>query len=254
MKPFNCLLPVLSVSFSLSLFYLLHQYTGLHNSAVKQPMPLPTLLLLYRFWLTEICICCKPHPTRDKMHDLQIELPTTLMLLFFYTSGTLHARHICAIFELWGRLFCSSLLFFSFGVATKGIQFTQLRCHISFLSFTWLTTCFLSSCGRLLKSCKRQLFCLHIQHATCYFFEWRTPVGPLEVAVCRFCLSISLQKTYTHFCSWVSNYLGNENPGTKLNCLPPTWVYWLCSPDVTRRMGFSLGTSPCRTLEHSQWN
>ena len=30
------------------------------------------------------------------------------------------------------------------------------------------------------------------------------------------------------------------------NCLPPAWVYWLCSPDVTRQMGFSLGISPYR--------
>ena len=61
------------------------------------------MLLLYQFWLTEICICCKPCPTRDKMHDLQIALPMTLTLPFFYTFGTLHARHIRAIFKLWGR-------------------------------------------------------------------------------------------------------------------------------------------------------
>ena len=47
--------------------------------------------------------------------------------LFFFTSGTPHTRQF---------------MFLSFGVAMKGIQFTQLRCHISFLSFTWLTTCF----------------------------------------------------------------------------------------------------------------
>ena len=55
-------------------------------------------------------------------------------------------------------------------------------------------------------------------------------------------------KTYTPFCPWVSNYLGNENPGTKLNLLPSVWVYWLCIPDVTRRMGFFLVTSLCGTL------
>ena len=52
-------------------------------------------------------------------------------------------------------------------------------------------------------------------------------------------------KTSTLFCPWGSNYLGNENSGTKLNCLPPAWIYWLCSPDVTWRMGLPLGTSPC---------
>ena len=52
----------------------------------------------------------------------------------------------------------------------------------------------------------------------------------------------------------MSNYLGSENPGTKLNCLPSAWVYW---PDVTRWTGFPLVTSPCGTVvggEHSQWN
>ena len=118
-------------------------------------------------WLTRICICCKPHPTRDETRDLQIVLPTTLTLLFFHTYGALHVRHIHAIFKLWGRPFCSSLLclFLSFFVAMKGIQFTKLHCHISFFSFTRFTTCFLSSCGWLLNSCKCRLFCLHIQQA-----------------------------------------------------------------------------------------
>ena len=90
-------------------------------------------------------------------------------VFFFYTSGTPHARHICTHFELWGRPFCWLLLasfFLPFGVAMKGIQSLQLRCHISFLSFVWLTTCFLSSQEQLLNSHKHQLFCLHIQHAT----------------------------------------------------------------------------------------
>ena len=68
------------------------------------------MLLLHRFWLTEICTCLKPRPTRDEMRDLQIALPMTFMLLFFYTASPLHARHIYTIFELWGRPFCSSLL------------------------------------------------------------------------------------------------------------------------------------------------
>ena len=96
--------------FSHSYSHLPRQYTGLHNSAVKQQMPLPTMLFLYRFWLTEICICCKPCPTRDELHDLQIALLTMLTLPFFYTSGSLHTRHIHTIFKLWGRSFCSSLL------------------------------------------------------------------------------------------------------------------------------------------------
>ena len=79
--------------------------------------------------------------------------------------------------------------FFFFSVVMKGIQFTQLCCHISFLSFT---TCFLSSHGRLLNSRKHRLFCLHILHMTCCLFERQTPVGSSETAVCEFCLSISL--------------------------------------------------------------
>ena len=119
--------------------------------------------------------------------------------VFFYTSSTPHARHIRTRFELWGRPFCSSLLAsfcLPFGVATKGIYSTQLHCHISFLSFVWLTTCFLPSQGWLLDSCKCRLFCLHIQYATHCLFEQRTPVSSSEAAVCRFCLSISLQSSW----------------------------------------------------------
>ena len=146
------------------------------------------MLLLYQFYLTKICVCHKPCPTRDETHDLQIVLPTTLMLLFFYTSSTLQARHIRIIFKLWGRSFCLSLLV-SFYVAMKGIQFTQLRCHISFFSFIQFTTCFLSSWGWLLDSRRHRLFYLHIQNATHCLFEQWTSVDSSEAEVC---LSISL--------------------------------------------------------------
>ena len=90
-------------------------------------------------------------PPETRHVTYKTALPTTLVLPFFYTSGTLHARHIRAIFELLGRPF-------RLYVAMKGIQFPQLRCHISFLLFTRLTTCFfLSSRGRLLNSHKRRL-------------------------------------------------------------------------------------------------
>ena len=43
----------LSDSYSHSYYHLPRQYTGLHSSAAKQQqMPLLTMLLLYRFWLT----------------------------------------------------------------------------------------------------------------------------------------------------------------------------------------------------------
>ena len=108
------------------------------------------LFLLYQFCLAEICICHKPCLTRDELCDQQIAPPRTLMLSFlFNTSGIPHARHVHAHFELWGRPFCSSLLasfflhsFIHFDVAMKGIYSTQLHCHISFLSFIWLTPVF----------------------------------------------------------------------------------------------------------------
>ena len=90
--------------------------------------------------------------------------------------------------------------FLSFGVVMKGIQFTQLQCHLSFLSFIRLTTCFLLSLGRLLDSRNRWLICLLIQHTTHCLFERQTPVGSLEAAVCGFCLSISLHKHFEQTC------------------------------------------------------
>ena len=114
--------------------------------------------------------------------------------IFFYTSSTPHAKHICTSLELWDRPFCLSLLafFHFFGVAMKGIQFTQLCCHILFLLFARIITCFLSNRGRLLDSRKCWLYCQHIQHATRCLFEQWTLVGSLEAAVCGFYLSISL--------------------------------------------------------------
>ena len=155
------------------------------------------LLLLYQFCLAKIYIYHKPRPTRDETCDLQIALPRTLILLFiFYTSGTPHARHIALVltFEV-GHFACHFLLlsfFLPLDIAMKGIHSTQLHCHISFLLFIQLTTCFLSRRGQLLDSHKCRLFCLHIQYATHCLFEWWTPVSLSEATVCGFCLSISL--------------------------------------------------------------
>ena len=60
--------------------------------------PSPQCFFYTGSWLTEICICCKLHPTTDETCDRQITLPTTFTLLFFCTSGILHTRYICAIF------------------------------------------------------------------------------------------------------------------------------------------------------------
>ena len=57
----------------------------------------------------------------------------TLMLPFFYTSSTPHARHICASFELWGWPFCSSRLvsFFRCCYERNSIHTTLLTNFIS---------------------------------------------------------------------------------------------------------------------------
>ena len=93
------------------------------------------LLLLYRFWLTEICICRKPSPTRNETCDLQIALSMTLILPFFYTPSILHARHIRVSFELWGRPFCSSLLvsFFQCFYERNSIHTASLSHFISLI-------------------------------------------------------------------------------------------------------------------------
>ena len=171
-----------------SLSYLPRQYTGLHNFAMKQWMPLPTMLFLYRFWLTEIYICHKPCPAKDKMHDLQITLPMTLS--FFFTSGTLHTRYIRTIFRVWGRPFCS-LLFVSFFRCCyeRNSSHTASLSHFISLIHSAHHLFFYPAMDN---SHKRRLFHLHIQHTTHCLFEWRTPVSSSEAVVCGFCLSISL--------------------------------------------------------------
>ena len=122
--------PVLSLWFFLSLSIATSIYWFAQFYCQATTMPLPTMLLLYRFWQTEICICCKTHPTRDETCNLQIALLTTLP--FFHTSNALHAWHIHAIFELWGRPFCSSLLV-SFFAAKRNLIHTALLSHFIFL-------------------------------------------------------------------------------------------------------------------------
>ena len=122
------------------------------------------------------------------------------MLPFFYTSGTPHARHIRASFELWSRAFCTSLLVSFFLLVFLWKEFNSHSFVVTF-HFSRLfgsPPVFLSSRGWLLDSRKSWLFRLHIQHTTCCLFECRTPVGSSEAAVCRFCLSISLQPLHTN--------------------------------------------------------
>ena len=152
------------------------------------------MLLLYRFGLTEIFICSKPRLTRDETRDLQIVFLTTFTLLFFYTSGSLHASHIRAIFELCGWLFCSSLLVYFFRcLYERNLIHSASLSHFISLVHSVHQQFFLSSRGLLLKWRKRRLVRFHIQHVTRCLFERRIPVGSSEKAVSGFCLSLSLQ-------------------------------------------------------------
>ena len=67
-------------------------------------------------------------------------LPFLFFFLYFrYSTHQIHS-HSFRILR-WANWLVTSF-FLSFCVAMKAIQFTQLHCHISFLSFVWLTTCF----------------------------------------------------------------------------------------------------------------
>ena len=114
-----------------------------------------------------------------------------LMLPFFYTSDILHMRHICAILELWGRPFWSSLLVSVF-------QCCYAR-NINSHSFV-VTFHFFCSLGSppvfiqpwTLNSRKCRLFRLHIQHATHYLFWTTNPSWLIRGSSLRILLSISL--------------------------------------------------------------
>ena len=58
MKPFNCLQPVMSFSLAMLIHWFAQSYCEATTTL--------RLLLLYQFWLAEICICHKPCPTRDE--------------------------------------------------------------------------------------------------------------------------------------------------------------------------------------------
>ena len=132
-----------------SLSYLPRQYTGLLRTTVKQQMQQQQQCWDYSFytsfgWL-KFAYVKNPVPLEMRHVTYKLHSHEHSCFYFFYTSGTLHARHIRTHFELWGRPFCLSLLasfFLPFGVAMKGIQSIQLHCHISFLLFVWLTTYF----------------------------------------------------------------------------------------------------------------
>ena len=161
-------------------------------------MPLPTMFLLYRFWLTEICICRKPRPTRDEIYKLHSQRRSYFRFFLYFRYST-HETHSCHFSTLSSAiLLVTFCLFLSFFVAMKGIHTTSLSHFISLIHSVHHLF-FLSSRRRLLNSHKSRLFRLDIQHATHCLFERRTPVGLSEAAVCGFCLSISVQKLISVF-------------------------------------------------------
>ena len=108
---------------------------------------------------------------------------------YFY----LYFRHSTCKTQLWETPFCSSLLASSFRLVLLRKELIPHSFIVTFHSYrSSAHHLFLSSRGWLLYSCKRRLFCRHIQHATHCLFEWWTPASSSEAAVCGFCLSISL--------------------------------------------------------------
>ena len=178
---------------SLSLAVSIHWFTQSYCEAINAITTMLRLLLLYQFWLAKICICHKPRPFRAKTRDLQIALPRTLMLPFFfflyfwYSTCKTHLRLFrtlrLAILLITSCFFLLVLLWKEFNSHNFVVTF-HFSCSFS------SPPVFLSSQGRLLDSRKRWLFCLHIQYNTCCLFEWWTSVGSSE-AVCGVCLLIS---------------------------------------------------------------
>ena len=114
---------------------------------------------------------------------------SSVFLYFQYSICKTHSRHFRTF--RWAILLVTSC-FFRCCYERNSIYKASLSHFISVVHSAHHLF-FLSSRRRLLDSGKRRLFCLHIQHATRCLFERRTPVGSLEAAVCRSCLSISLQ-------------------------------------------------------------
>ena len=134
-KPFNCFLPVLFLFLSLLLATSIHWFAESYCEATNATTKL-RLLLLYQFWLAEICTCHKPRPTRDETRDLQIALPMTPMLLFclfvFSILLVLHTQDTLGLvsnFEI-GH-FARHFLLLSFG----GVLWKEFNSHSFIVTF-----------------------------------------------------------------------------------------------------------------------
>ena len=140
----DCSPPVLFLCFSLSLSLL---FVDCSPSVSFLRFLLSLAMSIH--WFARFCSKVTPHnapphnaffipvlgrPIWDEMRGQQIALPTTLtlpffsVLLVFYTQDTFEP-----FLNFKVGHFAHHFLFLSFSVAMKGIQFTQLRCHISSL-------------------------------------------------------------------------------------------------------------------------
>ena len=117
LKLFNCLQPVLSFS----LAALIHWFTQSYCKATNAVTTMLILLLLCQLWVAEICICHKPHPSRDEMRDLQITPPRMLMLPFFSILPALHLQDTFVLVLNFEVGHFASHFFLPFGVAMKRI-------------------------------------------------------------------------------------------------------------------------------------
>ena len=104
-----------------------HWFVRFCSKVNQQNCPSTQCFFYTGSWLTEICIW-------DETWGLQIALPTTLTLLFFFVLLVLYTQDTFTPFlNFKVGHFARHFLFLSFGVAMKGIQFTQLCYHISSL-------------------------------------------------------------------------------------------------------------------------
>ena len=154
LKPFNCLLLVLSLSFSLTWNLL----TACYQFCVSLTCHVNTMVCSVLLWSKKcnnnnakvtpyipVLAGRNLHMSQALSHQRWDRWSTncipkdTHASIFFYTSGTPHARHIRTHFELLGRLFRSSLLAYiflpSFLLVLLLSHFISLICSAHLLFF-----------------------------------------------------------------------------------------------------------------------
>ena len=152
-KSFNCSLLVLFLFLSLLLVALIHWFTQSYCEATNVTTML-RLLVLYQFWLADICTCHKPCPTRDESHDLQIALSRTLMLPFFFILPVLHTQNTF--------------------VLVSDFEAGHFACHFLFVSFFWF--CYERNSIHTAVSSSHFISLLHLAHHL-FFIQLETIAG-----------------------------------------------------------------------------